>query len=171
MTDLGFLPTDPRVVEQAKTRPGYNASSVVVDEWRSADFEARYGIPFERIFAPILVQAAGNDSVWPSWISAERIRQRLTAHGRAKQIDVRVYPVAGHNMVAIGDGSALTTSSYIRLLKGFMALGGTPNGTCEASFNSARDRVDFLDRLPTHRSGLALRHARCPPIEYFAEKR
>lgn len=150
VTDLGFLPTDPRVTEQAKTRPGYNASSMVEGMWGSSDLEARYGIAFEKITAPVLVQAAGSDAVWPSWISAERIRQRLAAHGRAKQVDVRVYPNAGHNMVSVGDGSALTTSSYNPLLQGFMAFGGTANGTCEASFNSARDMVEFLSRLRTY---------------------
>lgn len=154
VTDLGFLPTDPRVSEQAKTRPGYNASSMVTDKWRSSDFEARYGIPFEKISAPILVQAAGADAVWPSWISAERIRQRLAAQGQEGQVEVQVYPDAGHNMVAIGSGSALTTSGYNPLLQGFMAFGGTPNGTCEASFDSARDMIEFLDRITTDRVGL-----------------
>lgn len=160
VTDLGFLPSDPRVSEQAKTRPGYNASSMVVDKWGSSDFEARYGIPFEKISAPILVQAAGADAVWPSWISAERIRRRLAVHGHADQIDVRVYPDAGHNMVAIGDGSALSASTYNPLLKGFMALGGTPSGTCEASFDSARDMIRFLDRVRTHRVSSSSKGAR-----------
>lgn len=155
VTDLGFLPSDPRVAEQAKTRPGYDASSMVVDKWGSPEFEARYGIAFEKIAAPILVQAAGADAVWPSSISADRIRRRLAAHGQADQVDVRVYPDAGHNMVSIGDGSALTTSSYNPLLQGFMALGGTANGTCEASFASARDMIDFLDRVRSHRIGPA----------------
>lgn len=154
VTDLGFVPSDPRVKEQAKTRPGYNASSMVKDKWGSPDLEARYGIPFEKISAPILVQAAGADAVWPSWISAERIRERLAAHGRATQVDVRIYTDAGHDMVQIGAGSALSSSVYNRLLGGFMALGGTANGTCEASFNSARDMIGFLDRTPTYRVGL-----------------
>lgn len=147
VTDLGFSPTDPQVIEQAKARPGYNATAMVLDKWNSAEFEARYGIPFEKIKAPILVQAAGADAIWPSWISAEHIRKRLTAHGRASQVEVHVYPDAGHNMVQIGLGSPLTASGYNPLLKGFMAFGGTPNGTCEASFNSARDALRFLDRI------------------------
>lgn len=147
VTDLGFSPTDPRVIEAARVRPGYNATAMVLENWKSADFEARYGIPFERITAPILVQAAGADSIWPSWVSAEHIRRRLAAHGRERMVKVRNYPDAGHNMVQIGLGSPLTTSGYNPLLNGFMAFGGTPNGTCEASFESARDTLRFLDRI------------------------
>ena len=62
-------------------------------------------------------------------------------------VKVRNYPDAGHNMVQIGLGSPLTTSGYNPLLNGFMAFGGTPNGTCEASFESARDTLRFLDRI------------------------
>lgn len=51
-------------------------------------------------------------------------------------------------MVAISSGSALTTSAYNSLLHGFMAFGGTANGTCEASFNSASDMAEFLNRVP-----------------------
>jgi|GEM_PF-2111709 len=147
VTNLGFLPTDSRVVEQAKTRPGYNASAMVIDKWGSRALGAKYGIPFERISAPILVQAAGADAVWPSWISANYIQRELATRGRIKQVELHVYSDAGHNMVQIGLGSPLTLSGYNPLLKGFMAFGGTPNGTCEASFDSARDTLQFLDRI------------------------
>jgi pimeloyl-ACP methyl ester carboxylesterase len=149
VADLGFLPTDPDVVEQAKTWPGYNASAMALDKWQSPELARRFGIPFERIAAPILVQAAGADAVWPSWISATLIQKRLAAHGRSQQVEVHTYPNAGHNMVQIGLGSPLTLSSYHPPLKGFMAFGGTPNGTCEASFNSARDALRFLSRIPS----------------------
>jgi hypothetical protein len=33
--------------------------------------------------------------MWPSFIGAERIRERLVAHGRAELAEVRVYPGAG----------------------------------------------------------------------------
>ena len=146
VTDLGFNPDDPRILQQAKTLPGYNASAMVRDMWGSAAFEAKYGIPFERIEAPVLVLGAGEDATWPSGISAERIKRRLVRHGKGKLADVRVYPGAGHSMVTVGSG-ALSTSGYNAQLKGFVAFGGTPNGTCEASFDSVRDTLAFLNRL------------------------
>lgn len=146
VTYLGFNPDDPRVLQQAKTLPGYNASAMVRDMWGSAAFEAKYGIPFERIKAPILVLGAEDDSLWPSGISAERIKRRLVGHGKASLAEVRIYPAAGHSMVTVGSG-ALSTFGYNAQLKGFVAFGGTPNGTCEASFDSVRDTLDFLSRI------------------------
>jgi dienelactone hydrolase len=148
VTDLGFTPDDPRVVEQARTPPGYNASAMVLDRWASPSFEARYGIPFERLKAPVLVLAAGQDAVWPSWVSAERIHKRLVAHGKAGLAEIHIYPAAGHGMVDLGFGGPLSTFSYNPLLKGFMALGGEPNANCEASFDSVRAILAFLDRVP-----------------------
>jgi dienelactone hydrolase len=114
------------MVAQAKTRPGCNASAMALDKWQSPEFEHRYGIPFERIAAPVLVQAAGADAVWPSWVSAAMIQKRFAAHGRSKQAEIHVYPDAGHNMVQMRMGSPLTLSGYDSLPRGFMAFGCTP---------------------------------------------
>jgi pimeloyl-ACP methyl ester carboxylesterase len=151
VTDLGFTPDDPRVVEQAKTLPGYNASAIVIDKWGSPEFEARYGIEYERIRAPVLVLAAGEDAVWPSWISAEHIRRRFAEHGKARQVEVHVYKAAGHGMVSLANGTMLSTFTFHPLLKGFMALGGQPEANCEASFDSFRATLAFLDRLKPRR--------------------
>lgn len=135
-----------RVLRQARTLPGYDASAMVRDMWGSAEFEAKYGIPFERVKAPILVLGAGEDAIWPSGISATRIGQRLARYGRTKLAEVRVYPGAGHSMVTVGAGP-MSTSGYNPQLKGFVAFGGTANGTCEPSFDSVRDTLAFLNRL------------------------
>lgn len=146
-TDLGYTPDDPRIAEQAKTLPGYNGSDMVLTRWSSLEFEAKYGIPFERMKAPVLVLAAGQDAVWPSWISADRIKRRMTRHGKGGQVEVHVYPTAGHSMVQVAFGGPLSTFGYHPLLKGFGALGGQPNGNCEAGFDSYRATLAFLDRL------------------------
>ena len=147
VTDLGFTPDDPRVLAQARSIPGYNATGMVLNEWGSGDFEARYGTPFEKIEAPTLVLAAAEDAIWPSWISAERIRQRFARAGRADQVEVHVYPGAGHSMLQLAFGGPLSTFAYNPYLKGFMAFGGTPNGNCEAAFDSTRDMLAFLERI------------------------
>ena len=147
-TELGYTPEDPRIAEQAKTLPGYNGSAMVLDLWNSPAFEAKYGIPYERMKAPILVLGAGQDGVWPSGISAERIKRRMARHGKGHQVEVHVYPTAGHSMVALAFGGTLSTFSYSPTLKGFGASGGEPNGNCEAAFDSFRATLAFLDRLP-----------------------
>ena len=147
VTDLGFTPGDPQVLAQAQSVPGYNATGMVLNRWGSLDFEAKYGTPFEQIEAPTLVLAAAEDAIWPSWVSAERIRQRFTRAGKADQVEVHVYPGAGHSMVQIAFGGPLSTFTYNPYLKGFMAFGGTPNGNCEAAFNSSADMLAFLERI------------------------
>ncbi len=120
---------------------------MVLDNWSSREFAAKYGIRFERMKVPLLVLAAGQDAVWPSWISAARIRHRLAAHGKADQAEVHVYPTAGHGMLSVGSGGALSAFGCHPLLKGFGGLRGHPKANCEASFDSFRATLAFLDRL------------------------
>lgn len=144
VTDLGFGMDDPRIAEQARQVPGYNASGMVLSIWGSERLEATYGTRFERITVPVLVLAGDEDATWPSWISAERIRQRMEAAGKGALVEVHSYPGAGHSMVAVGFGGPLSTFTYNPFLKGFMSFGGTPNGNCEAGFLSSRATTAFL---------------------------
>ena len=147
VTDLGFWVDDPRIAEQAQTLPGYSASGLVLEEWGSQEFEDRYGMAFEQITAPVLVLAAAEDNIWPSWISAERIRQRFERAGKGDQVDVRIYPGAGHSMVRPGFGGPLSIFAYNPDIPGFMAFGGTPNGNCDAAFESSRAMLQFLAEI------------------------
>ena len=104
-------------------------------------------IPYERIKAPLLILAAGSDDLWPSYVSAEHIRRRMEALGKKGQVEIHVLPDAGHRLVAVGTGNAVSSSSYSSSLKGYMATGGTPNGNCEASFNAFAEMLRFLHRL------------------------
>jgi pimeloyl-ACP methyl ester carboxylesterase len=145
VTDLGFWTDDPRIAEQAKTLPGYNATGMVLGKWGSKEFEDKYGIAFERIEAPVLVVAAAEDHIWPSWVSAERIRQRFERAGKGGRVEVRVYPGAGHSIVAPAFGGPLSMFAYNPGIPGFMDFGGTPNGNCDAAFESSRAILAFLD--------------------------
>ena len=144
VTDLGFWTDDPRIAEQAQTLPGYNATGLVLGEWGSDEFEDKYGIAFERIDAPVLVIAAAEDHIWPSWVSAERIMQRFERAGKGDQVEVRVYPGAGHTIVAPGFGGPLSMFAYNPSIPGFIDFGGTPNGNCDAAFESSRAILAFL---------------------------
>ena len=147
VTDLGFTFDDPRIVEQAKALPGYNASGMVMGIWGSEQLQESYGTRFEAIQAPVLVLAGAEDGIWPSWISAERIKQRIQRAGNGDRVDVRIYQGAGHSMVSVGFGGPLSTFAYNPFLAGFMDFGGTPNGNCDAGFESSRATIAFLDNV------------------------
>ena len=144
VTDLGFTFDDPRIFEAAKELPGFNATAMSLSVWGSAALEERYGIRFENIDVPVLVLAGAEDGIWPSWVSAERIRQRMAAAGKADLVDVRTYPGAGHSLVSVGFGGPSSVFAYNPGLQGYMDFGGTPNGNCDAGFESSRAVVEFL---------------------------
>ncbi|WP_407641234.1 acyl-CoA thioester hydrolase/BAAT C-terminal domain-containing protein [Aurantiacibacter spongiae] len=96
---------------------------------------------------PILVLAGAEDGIWPSWISAERIRQRLVAAGKSDIVEVRTYPGAGHSLVSVGFGGPFSVFAYNPSLEGYMDFGGTPNGNCDAGFQSSRAVVEFLEAV------------------------
>ena len=147
VTDLGFTFDDPRIFEAAKELPGFNASGMSLSVWGSEDLEAEFGTNFEAIDVPVLVLAGAEDGIWPSWISAERIRQRLAGAGKGDLVDVRVYQGAGHSLVSVGFGGPSSVFAYNPALQGYMDFGGTPNGNCEAGFQSSRAIVEFLDAI------------------------
>ena len=62
-------------------------------------------------------------------------------------MEIHIYPDAGHQLVSVGRGNALSNLNYSSSLKGYMSFGGTPNGNCEASFDAFNDMLKFLNRL------------------------
>ena len=136
-----------RIAEAAKTLPGYRGSADLLPIWNDPAVDAKSMIPYERIKAPLLVLAAGSDDLWPSYVSAEHIRRRMEALGKQDQVEIHVFPGAGHRLVAFGTGNAVSSSSYSSSIKGYMSTGGTPNGNCEASFNAFAEMLRFLNRL------------------------
>ncbi len=147
VTDLGFTFDDPRIPDEAEELPGFNASGMSLAVWGSAELEAEFGTDFEAINVPVLILAGAEDGIWPSWISAERIRQRLAGAGKSDLVDVRTYPGAGHSLVSVGFGGPLSVFAYNPFLQGYMDFGGTPNGNCDAGFESSRAIVEFLGEI------------------------
>lgn len=136
-----------RITEAIKTPPGYRGSPDLLPIWNDPAVEATSGIPYERLKAPLLVLAGGSDDIWPSNVSAEHIRRRMEELGKIGSVEIHVYPEAGHGLVSVGRGNALSNLSYSPGLKGYISTGGTPNGNCEASFNAFNDILKFLGRL------------------------
>jgi pimeloyl-ACP methyl ester carboxylesterase len=136
-----------RAAEMGKTAPGYVGAEQYLELWSDPAVEAASGLPYERLRVPILLIAAGADDVWPSAVSVERIRRRLTAAGKANLVEAHSYPGAGHTMVFPGRGSDLSNFGYIPALGGFMSSGGLPNLNCEASFDHINRILAFLRRV------------------------
>ena len=147
VTDLGFTFDDPRIFEAAKELPGFNASGMSLSVWGSEDLEAEFGTNFEAIDVPVLILAGAEDGIWPSWISAERIRRRMVGAGKGNLVDVRTYAGAGHSLVSVGFGGPSSVFAYNPFLKGYMDFGGTPNGNCDAGSKSSRAIVEFLETV------------------------
>jgi pimeloyl-ACP methyl ester carboxylesterase len=152
---LGGTPIPPfsmkvdfaKIAEAAETLPGYRGSADLLPIWNDPSVEATSMIPYERIRAPLLILAGAADDLWPSYVSAEHIRRRMESLGKEGQVEIHVFPDAGHRLVAVGTGNAVSSSSYSSSLKGYMSTGGTPNGNCEASFDAFAEMLRFLDRL------------------------
>ena len=136
-----------KINEAMKTPPGYRGSPDFLPIWNDPAVEATNGIPYERIKIPLLVLAGGSDDLWPSNVSAERIRRRMEALGESSHVEIHIYPDAGHQLVSVGRGNALSNLNYSSSLKGYMSFGGTPNGNCEASFDAFNHMLKFLERL------------------------
>lgn len=138
---------EARMAETAKNLPGYQGSVDLLPAFQDPAVEAASGIPYDRIKVPLLVLAAGADGIWPSYVNAEKIRRRMAALGKADRAEIHIYPDAGHGMVAVGRGNALSSFGYSSGLKGYISTGGTPTGNCEASFQAFEATLRFLQRI------------------------
>jgi hypothetical protein len=81
---------------------------------------------------------------FPSQFDFAKIAEAL---GKAGQVEIHVFPDAGHLLVAVGRGNAVSSFSYSSSLKGYMSTGGTANGNCEASFDAFGQMLRFLNSL------------------------
>jgi pimeloyl-ACP methyl ester carboxylesterase len=127
--------------------PGFVGTPYYLKTWSDPKVAAAVGIPFERMSGPVLAIGAGADEMWPSFIGAERIRQRLIAHGKGDLAEVHVYPGAGHMITRVGTGGPLSSFVFHPVAKDFEATGGLPNANCEGSYDAWAKVVRFLARV------------------------
>ena len=134
--------------------PGAIGTPFYLKTWSDPKVTETLGIPFERMRGPLLAIAGGADEMWPSFIGAEQIRRRLTAHGRADLVEVAIYPGVGHSLSWVGTGGPLSTFVFHPVAKGFYAMGGLPNANCEAPYDAWEKVLSFLDRTRPPHQGL-----------------
>jgi dienelactone hydrolase len=130
--------------------PGFIGTPYYLKTWSDPKVAAAVGIPFEKMSGPVLAIGAGADQMWPSFIGAERIRQRLIAHGKAESAEVHVYPGAGHMITRVGYGGPLSSFVFHPVARDFEATGGLPNANCEDSYDAWDQVIKFLSRIKDH---------------------
>ena len=127
--------------------PGFIGTPYYLKTWSDPTVAAAVGIPYEKMRGPVLAIGAGADEMWPSFIGAEQIRRRLVAHGKADQVEVHVYPGAGHMVSRVGSGGPLSSFVFHPVAKDFEATGGLPNANCEGSFDAWGKVLAFLAKV------------------------
>jgi pimeloyl-ACP methyl ester carboxylesterase len=127
--------------------PGFIGTPYYLKTWSDPKVSAAVGIPFERMSGPVLAIGAGADEMWPSFIGAEQIRQRLASRGKSDFVEVQIYPGAGHLISRLGSGGPLSSFVFHPVAKEFAVTGGLPNANCEGSFDAWAKVVHFLDRI------------------------
>jgi hypothetical protein len=127
--------------------PGFIGTPYYLKTWSDPAISAAVGIPYERMHGPVLAIAGGADEMWPSFIGAEQIRRRLVEHGKADQVEIHVYPGAGHMVSRVGTGSALSSFVFHPVAKDFEATGGLPNANCEGSYDAWEKVLAFLAKV------------------------
>lgn len=127
-----------------KTPPGAEGTPYYLDIWNDPAAILTLSIPVEKIVSPILLLAGASDTMWPSWLGAYRIRNRMVSHGLGALVEVRTYPGAGHLISRVGAGNAISSFGFHRVAKEFVSYGGLAVSNCEASFDAWQQQLRFL---------------------------
>jgi pimeloyl-ACP methyl ester carboxylesterase len=133
--------------QHSEEPPGFVGTPYYLKTWSDPAVSKAVGIPYERMHGPVLAIAGGADEMWPSFIGAEQIRRRLIEHGKADQVEVHIYPGAGHMVSRVGTGGPLSSFVFHPVAKDFEATGGLPNANCEGSFDAWEKVLVFLGKL------------------------
>lgn len=104
---------------------------------------AAAAIPVEKIECPLLLISAGDDKMWPSWIYAERIKNRLEEYHSDISCTILNYPKAGH-LIGIPYLPARATT-YCNPKGYWFSMGGNAEENELASQDSWKKIIDFFD--------------------------
>jgi bile acid acyltransferase/acyl-CoA thioester hydrolase-like protein/acyl-CoA thioester hydrolase/bile acid acetyltransferase-like protein len=133
--------------QHSQQPPGFIGTPYYLKTWSDPNVSSALGIPYERMNGPVLAIAGGADEMWPSFIGAEQIRRRMAEHGKADQVEIHIYPGAGHMVSRVGAGGPLSSFVFHPVAKDFEATGGLPNANCEGSFDAWGKVLAFLAKV------------------------
>ena len=105
----GVAGPSPEGAEPAWTYRGEGVPHAEDPSTITKEQEERAEIPVERIHGPVLLIAAGDDTLWPSERLSRIAMERLRRHDRTYDDELVVYPKAGHAITApyvpVADGT------------------------------------------------------------------
>jgi hypothetical protein len=133
--------------QHSQEPPGFIGTPYYLKTWSDPAVSKAVGIPYERMRGPVLAIAGGADEMWPSFIGAEQIRRRLIEHGKGGEVEVHIYPGAGHMVSRVGTGGPLSSFVFHPVAKDFEATGGLANANCEGSFDAWEKVLAFLTKV------------------------
>lgn len=147
--DLPFLPTAgtrDEIMNSRKSGGRSYLAHVARANLQAASIQARAAatIPIERSDAALLLVGGGDDQLWDSGASVERLKTRLKTAAYAHRYSVLFYPDAGH--VLIGTGWRPTTTDNDDPIQN----GGNPSADAHAQAESWIQTVAFLKRALGH---------------------
>lgn len=142
---LPFLPTAGVREEISRGRQSggqIHLARVARNNLAAASTEAlrAAAIPIERSAAPILLIGGGDDELWDSGASVERLETRLARARYSHPHQALVYPAAGH--VLLGSGWHPTTGDNADVIKN----GGTAEADARAQADAWPRVIAFLQR-------------------------
>jgi dienelactone hydrolase len=121
----------------------FSITPVFLAALEDREAEARAAIPVERIAGRVLLISGREDAVWPSTLMADRVVQRMAAHGRADRVEHLAYDGAGHLIVLPHLPATVTVNAHA-VTKVVQAYGGHPRGIARAQADSWPRVIAFL---------------------------
>ncbi len=135
---------DADVVGGGKSFPGFVGTPYYLKPWSDPEVNRRFGLPVERIRGRLLALAGADDAIWPSGVGARQLEARMARYGRNGDVIARVFEGVGHGISGVGAGNELSAGYLHPVTKTFVAFGGLPQQTCDASYSAWESLLTFL---------------------------
>ena len=111
----------------------------------NADGVRHAAIPVEKIQGPVLLISGEDDKLWPSTYMANQVVKRLAEHKHPYLHEHLAYKGCGH-MIGVYTMPVPASRTIHPLTKREMELGGTPEATAFAGWDSRRRVLEFLEK-------------------------
>jgi len=109
--------------------------------------DARCAIPVERCSGPLLLISGRDDQVWPAWYGADRVMDRLRAHGRAHLGEHLALENVGHAITLPSLPTSMSWAMYHPLAKMPLLCGGQPQATARGVRQAWSRMLSFYGEL------------------------
>jgi dienelactone hydrolase len=144
---LPIAPTPSRedVYRQLETRETVNLAQIFLEKMQDIEAFDRASIPVEHIQCPLLLISGRDDKMWPSWLYADLIMQRLEQFNSSIFREHLSYDHVGH-MITSPYAPVMTESFKHPLTCLYYEVGGNPEAQALACQDSWAKILLFLAR-------------------------